>query len=59
MLLKTENLKTETENLAKKLSASRKKLAVTSFGLIQEKLVKLEMPRVKFEIKLENSKNLS
>ena len=56
---KLVELKKETEILAEKLSDSRKQLAQTLSELIQNKLLKLEMPKVKFEINREMAKELS
>ena len=56
---KVIELKNETEILSEKLSFSRKNLAKTLSDLIQNKLVKLEMPKVKFEISIESTKELS
>lgn len=46
-------LKSELEKLAQKLSAERKKYAEVLSSLIVEKLEKLELPKVKFEIAFE------
>ncbi|OGI02012.1 MAG: DNA repair protein RecN [Candidatus Melainabacteria bacterium GWF2_32_7] len=56
---KVTELKKETESLAEKLSNSRKELASALSDLIQNKLVKLEMPKVKFKINIEPAKELS
>jgi len=56
---KVIELKKETEILGEKLTDSRKKLAKTLSELIQNKLVKLEMPKVKFEINIEMAKEFS
>lgn len=56
---KLKELKISTENLAKNLSESRKILAKDLSILIQQKLVKLEMPKVKFEIQIDKSNELS
>lgn len=56
---KVSVLKTETENLAKKLSESRKSLSLLLSEKIQEKLIKLEMPKVKFSINIEDSQEFS
>ena len=56
---KVAELGKESNNLADKLSDSRKKLAITLSDIIQNKLVKLEMPNVKFEIKIDLTKDLS
>ena len=56
---KVVELKNETEILSEKLSVSRKNLAKTLSDLIQSKLVKLEMPKVNFEISIESTKELS
>jgi len=53
---KLAGYKNESENLAAKLSDSRKLLAQTLSVKICQKLVKLEMPKVKFEIAVNNSK---
>lgn len=55
---KAVNLKNETEILAENLTASRKNLAINLSGLIQSKLIKLEMPKVKFEINIDSAKEL-
>lgn len=52
-------LRNETESLSEKLSISRKNLAKTLSSQIQNKLIKLEMPNVKFEISIESAKELS
>ncbi len=49
----------EAEFLAKNLSESRKNLAETLSNAIQEKLVKLEMPKVRFEIKVDTLDEIS
>jgi len=55
---KVVELKNETEILSEKLSVSRKNLAKTLSNLIQNKLIKLEMPKVNFEISIKSAKEL-
>jgi DNA repair protein RecN (Recombination protein N) len=54
-----KTLRKDSEKLAEDLSTSRKHLSESLSLLIQEKLVKLEMPKVKFAINIENSNQLS
>lgn len=56
---KVVELQKETEILAEKLSASRKKIASTLSVLIENRLVKLEMPKVQFKINIEPAKEIS
>ena len=56
---KVVELQKETEILAEKLSVSRKKIASTLSVLIENRLVKLEMPKVQFKINIEPAKELS
>ena len=51
---RVKELGIKAENLAEKLSQSRKILSTELSGLIQKKLVRLEMPKVKFSINVEN-----
>ena len=56
---KVVELQKETEILAEKLSVSRKKIASTLSVLIENRLVKLEMPKVQFKINIEPAKEFS
>jgi len=58
----SQKLKTLCDDLstsANELSASRKNLASALSGLIQNELVKLEMPKVQFLVKAENKSEIS
>lgn len=55
---KLKILEKELKNIANNLSGSRKKLAGTLSDLIQKELVKLEMPKVQFLVKVEDKNEI-
>ncbi|OGI02692.1 MAG: DNA repair protein RecN [Candidatus Melainabacteria bacterium GWF2_37_15] len=54
-----DNLKKKSQELAVQLSVSRKKLASILSELIQKELVRLEMPKAQFMVKVETGEELS